>query len=65
MRVGSVGPRTFSSSLLAFHPHSPHPVPRPHQAYDQAAQLSSRLIKDNVATWERWVYLFAQTRQDQ
>ncbi|MEW5317234.1 MAG: hypothetical protein WDW38_008551 [Sanguina aurantia] len=33
------------------------------EAYDAAAQLSPRLLKDNRALWERWVYLFAQTRQ--
>ena len=34
-----------------------------HEAYDTAAQLSPRLLKDNVDLWERWVFLFAQTRQ--
>ena len=34
-----------------------------HEAYEAAAQLSPRLLKDNASMWERWVYLFAQTRQ--
>ncbi|BDA42740.1 Vacuolar protein sorting-associated protein 41 homolog [Coccomyxa sp. Obi] len=31
--------------------------------FDEAAQVCSRLLKDNAAGWERWVYVFAQLRQ--
>ena len=33
------------------------------EAYEEAARLSPRLLKDNAGMWERWAYLFAQTRQ--
>ena len=33
------------------------------EAYEAAAQLSPRLLNDDVDMWERWVFLFAQTRQ--
>ncbi|GAX72786.1 hypothetical protein CEUSTIGMA_g242.t1 [Chlamydomonas eustigma] len=33
------------------------------EAYEAAAQLSPRLLKQNEGMWEKWVYLFAQTRQ--
>lgn len=31
--------------------------------FEEAAALMPRLLKDNAAVWERWVYMFAQMRQ--
>ncbi len=33
------------------------------QAWDEAASLSHRLLKDDAKMWERWAYMFAQARQ--
>jgi hypothetical protein len=32
-------------------------------AYDEAAALSRRLLRQDTALWERFAYLFAQARQ--
>lgn len=33
------------------------------ERFEEAAALMPRLLKDNAAAWERWVYMFAQWRQ--